>query len=85
MSYIDHTPTMSVVSYIDVCPPLSVAEAVHTVNTALEGDSPAHLLEQLQNHYGGLESVQEHEASQYLSVMKTLRAAKAEVGGHYLE
>lgn len=64
-----------------ICPiPHAVAEAVHSVNTALDGDSPAHLLEQLHNHYGGLENVQEHEATQYLSILRALKQAKAEVG-----
>jgi len=52
----------------------------------LEGEDPSpttvasSLLEKLQSHYGGLSNVQEHEALQYLSVMKALKAAKAEVG-----
>ncbi len=58
----------------------TVADAVHSVNATLDGDSPSHLLEQLDNHYGGLENVQDHEATQYLNVMRALKAAKAEVG-----
>ncbi len=53
---------------------------MHSVSASLEGGSPSDLLEQLCNHYGGLENVQKHEATQYLSVMKALKAAKAEVG-----
>lgn len=49
------------------------------VNVSLDGSDPSTLLEQLHNHYGGLENVQEHEALQYLSVLKALKAAKAEV------
>ena len=58
----------------------AVADAVVSINASLEGEESSALLEQLNNHYGGLENVQEHEALQYLSVMRALKAAKAEVG-----
>lgn len=52
------------------------------VNTCLVetcGD-PGQLLELLCSEHCGVEHVQAHEALQYLSVLSTLRAAKAEVG-----
>lgn len=57
-----------------------VADAIQCVNSSLEGDNSPALLEQLTNQYGGLQNIQEHEALQYLAVMRALRAAKSEVG-----
>lgn len=58
----------------------AVADAIYSINFSLESASPSDFLEQLTGHYGGLENVQEHEVSQYLKVMRALKAAKAEVG-----
>lgn len=57
-----------------------MASAIEAVNSSLEDGDTAALLEHLHNQYGGLENVQDHEALQYLNVMKALRQAKTEVG-----
>lgn len=46
-----------------------------------EGSSPAALLESLANEHVGVVNVQEAQALQYLNLLKTMKAAKAEV--HY--
>lgn len=61
----------------------SAAEAIHGVNSVVgeEGSSPAALLESLANEHVGVVNVQEAQALQYLNLLKTMKAAKAEV--HY--
>ena len=56
-----------------------VAEAIQQVNSMLESDDTVTLLECLHSQHGGLENVQDHEALQYLNVMRASRAAKVEV------
>ncbi len=56
-----------------------VSDAITVINSSIEADDTAVLVENLHNYYSGLENVQDHEALQYLNVMKALRVAKAEV------
>jgi hypothetical protein len=44
-----------------------------------EGSSPAALLESLANEHVGVVTVQEPQALQYLNLLKTMKATKAEV------
>lgn len=57
-----------------------MADAIHSINSSLDGDDSSALLEQLTNHYGGLDNIQEHEALQYLKILRATKAAKVEVG-----
>ena len=57
-----------------------MSEALHSINSSLDRKNPSVLLEQLTSEYSGVDHIQEHEALQYLSVMKALRTAKVEVG-----
>ena len=56
------------------------------VNMSLQDacEDSEQLLEHLRNEHCGMEHVQTHEALQYLNVLKTARAAKAEVEHHIL-
>jgi len=58
-----------------------LANAVDEINTCVAGDDPSSLLETLHNQYAGLQNVQDAQALHYLNILKTLRAAKAEVCG----
>ena len=62
--------------------PISAAEAVHNVNSVLDEDDPAALLECLTNEHVGVVNVQEAQALHYLNVLKAMKAAKAEVRLH---
>ena len=60
--------------------PFPDADAVHEINAGVSGEDPATLLECLHSQHAGLQNVQDAQTLHYLNVLKSMKAAKAEVG-----
>ena len=58
----------------------SVAEALGEVNSCVESEDSSSLLQALHSQHAGLSNVQDSNALHYLTVLRAMRAAKAEVG-----
>lgn len=57
----------------------SVLEAIDEVNTSLDCDDSLALLQALQSQHAGLTNVQDSNSLHYLTVLRSLKAAKIEV------